>query len=168
MFRPSRLALGALGLALALGCTPPDFSLPTNPGSGGGPSVGPPLVRALDLPRRQVFPKVVEVLLDMGYQVRSANADLGLVNLSRTWYDETLVAHPAMSMEATLLFQPDGHGGTRLLMLPTGHWSVISWGGKDSASATVTRAQPALEARAVQPFLDELARRLAMPSPSTH
>ncbi len=166
MFRLSRPGLGALGLILALGCTPPDFSLPTTPGSGGERSIGSPLVRNLALPRSQVFPKVVEVLLDMGYQVRSANADLGLVNLSRTWYDETLAAHPAMSMEATLLFQLDGRGGTRLLMLPTGHWSVVSIGGKESASATVTRAQPALEDRAVQPFLDELARRLVAPSSS--
>jgi hypothetical protein len=103
----------------------------------------------------------------MGYQVRSANADLGLVNLSRTWYDETLSARPALTVEATLLFQADGQESTRLLVLPTGRWSVVSLGGKDSASATVTRAQPALDARAVQPFLDELARRLAAPSPST-
>ena len=164
MLRPSRLALGVLGLALVLGCTPPNFSLPTTPGSGGGLSADSPLTRTMALPRGQVFPKVVEVLMDMGYQVRSASADLGLVNLSRTWYDETLAARPELSMEATLLFQADGQGGTRLLMLPTGHWSVVSVGGKDSASATVRRAQPALDARDVQPFLDELARRLAAPS----
>lgn len=167
MLRPSRLGLGALGLVLALGCTPPNFSLPTTPRSGAEPSVGAPLISTLALPRGQVFPKVVEVLLDMGYQVRSANANLGLVNLSRTWYDETMAARPELSMEATLLFQADGQGGTRLLMLPTGHWSVVSVGGKDSASATVTRAQPALDARDIQPFLDELARRLVVPPPST-
>ncbi len=168
MLRPSRLALGVLGLALVLGCTPPSFSLPTTPGSGGDLSAGPPLTRTLAIPRVQVFPKVVEVLMNMGYQVRSASADLGLVNLSRTWYDETLAARPALSMEATLLFQADGQGGTRLFMLPTGHWSVVSVGGKDSASATVTTAQPALDVRDVQPFLDELAKRLAAPSPATH
>ena len=167
MIRLSRLGLGALGLTLALGCTPPDFSLPTTSGSVGQPSAGSAMTRTLALPRGQVFPKVVEVLLDMGYQVRSASADLGLVNLSRTWYDETLSARPALTMEATLLFQADGQESTRLLVLPTGHWSVVSIGGKDSASATVTRAQPALDARAVQPFMDELARRLVAPSPST-
>lgn len=168
MPRLSQVGFGSLGLALALGCTPPDFSLPATSGSVGQPSAGSPLARTLALPRGQVFPKVVEALLDMGYQVRSANADLGLVNLSRTWYDETLSARPALSMEATLLFQADGQESTRLLVLPTGHWSVVSLGGKDAASATVTRAQPVLDARAVQPFLDELARRLTEPSPSTH
>ena len=164
-FRSSLVACAAL--AWALGCVRPDYSLPTTPLPGGEGTAGSPVIRTLPLPRPQVFPKVVAVLLDMGYQVRSANAELGLVSLSRTWFDDTLLARPEMSVDATLLFQADGPDRTRVLMLPTGRWSLVSARGKDSGSATVMGAQPALAEKDVSPFLDELARRLAASSPAT-
>ena len=70
--------------------------------------------RVLAIPLTEVFPKVLEVLLDQGYQVRSANARLGLISFFRQWSDTRLKTNPTYTQEGTLLLQAAGPGATRV------------------------------------------------------
>jgi len=115
--------------------------------------------RVLPLPRREVFPKVLGVIMDLGYQVRSANADLGQVSIYQAWYDETQAARPELQLEATLLFQEEG-GGTRVRILPAGR--IVSQG-KHQVSL-MTGALPDQDAATCRRFLDLLEARLCPPS----
>ena len=157
----------ALLLALAFGCAEPPvaFVPPTgNPASPGNPSSVQS--RVLPIARDQVFPKVLSVLMDMGYQVRCVNPDLGQVNIYQTWYDTTLAARPELSLEATLLFLPENASQTRVRVVATGHWGYISVGRNNSA--TVTGAQPVLEAGDSLQFLEQLQARLCPAATPSH
>ncbi len=154
----------ALGLALGLGCAPPPpFTVPPPAGQAGPGAPEVVQSRTLPIAPDQVFPRVLGVLLDMGYQIRSANRELMFVNIHRTWFDETLVGRPELSMGATLLFEAAGPGTTRVRILPTGRWSRVN--SVEGGSATVTLAEPSLDPKESQRFLDQLARRLC-PDPA--
>ena len=154
----------ALGLALGLGCAPPPpFTVPPPAGQAGPGAMDVVQSRTLPIAPDQVFPRVLGVLLDMGYQIRSADRELMFVNIHRTWFDETLVARPELSMGATLLFEAAGPGTTRVRILPTGRWSLVN--SVEGGRATVTLAEPSLDPRESQRFLDQLARRLC-PDPA--
>jgi hypothetical protein len=120
--------------------------------------------RVLPLPREQVFPRVLGVLMDLGYQVRCASQDLGQVNIYQTWYDDTRAARPELSLEATLLFQVEDSNSTRVRIVATGRWNLISSG--HSVSASVTGAQPALDSAECRRFLEQLEARLC-PAPTS-
>jgi hypothetical protein len=64
-----------------------------------------------------VFPKVLDVLVDLGYQVRCANQELGQVNIHRAW-TEMVMGNPFQySIEATLLFRTETPGSTRVRII---------------------------------------------------
>jgi hypothetical protein len=128
------------------------------PGPAAAGDSNPVQSRTLLLPWNQVFPKVLDVLMDMGYQIRCADEGLGQVNIYQTWYDETRAARPELSLEATLLFRPQRPGETSVRIVATGRWNWISSG--RSGSATVTEAQPALASTECRQFLDQLEARL--------
>lgn len=154
----------ALGLALGLGCaTPPPFTVPPPAGQTGPGAREAVQSRTLPIASDQVFPRVLGVLLEMGYQIRGADRGLMFVNIHRTWFDETLAARPELSMGATLLFEPAGPGATRVRILPTGRWSRVS--SVEGGSATVTQAEPSLDPKEGQRFLEQLAQRLC-PDPA--
>lgn len=155
---------GLLGSALLMqGCLPPPaVALAPVPNQAQAEATAAGQSRVLPLPRREVFPRVLGVLMDLGYQVRSANADLGQVSIYQAWYDETQAARPELSLEATLLFQEEG-AGTRVRILATGRWNVVSQG-KHQISL-LAGAQPGQEAAASRRFLDLLEARLC-PAPS--
>jgi hypothetical protein len=114
--------------------------------------------RTLPMAKAQVFPKVLEVLMDMGFHIRSANASLGQVNIFQAWEDPRYSADPHFSMEATLLFLDAGPGATRVRMAGTGNWSVWVSGGKLATTAQGT--MPALSSDDCRVFLDRLQARL--------
>lgn len=109
------LCLPALAiLSGSVGCLAPQ--LPPVPSEAASSS----LVRVMPIARDQVFPKVVGVLMAMGYQVRCVNPDVGQVNIFRTWeVVHGLSTRVPLTMEGTLFFQPEGAGTTRVRTLVT-------------------------------------------------
>ena len=153
----------ALSLGFSLGCSLayPNLSVAPLPSQAQIDALNTVQSRSLPVPSTQVFPKVLGVLMDMGYQVRCANQELGQVNIYQTWYDETRAARPELSMEATLLFQTEGTGSTRVRIVATGRWNLISVG--RHGDATVTGARPALDSGECKRFLEQLEARLCPP-----
>ena len=102
-----------LMLAGSLACMPPSH-LPPVPSEASSQN----LVRILPCPRGSVFPKVLDVLVDLGYQVRCVNKELGQVNIHRAWTEKNLMGNPfSYSIEATLLFGPEGPQATRVRII---------------------------------------------------
>ena len=96
-------------LAVSVGCIPPSH-LPPVPSEASSQN----LVRVMAIPREAVLPKVLDVLVDLGYQIRCVNQDLGQVNIYRAWTEKDFLGNPLQySVEATLLFRPDGPQSTR-------------------------------------------------------
>lgn len=103
----------ASALLLGLACAPPQ-ALPTAPEAVQSEE----FLRDMALPKEKLFPKIVPVLMDLGYQVRVANAELGHVSFSRTWIQKWGLGNLApLSMEATLYFQPMGPSMTKARVL---------------------------------------------------
>lgn len=101
-------------LAGSLGCVAPQ--LPPVPSEAASSN----LVRMMPIGRDQVFPKVVGVLMGMGYQVRSVNQEVGQVNIFRTWDVSTgLGGRSSLTMEGTLFFQGEGSVSTRARIIVT-------------------------------------------------
>lgn len=105
-----------------IGCAPPrpEFKATPTPAPEAVAGLRAVQSRVLPLGLKAVFPKVLEVLLDHGYQIRSANEQLGLVSFFQQWTDSDRLGAPAYSQEGTLVFQPVGAGSTRLRVLITG------------------------------------------------
>lgn len=148
---------------LSLGCSmrPPVVPMAPVPTAAQVEATSAARTRVLPMPRGQVFPKVIQVLMDLGYQVRCVNADLGQVNFYQAWYDDRMAAHPELSLEATLLFLEEGPGRTRVQIAATGRWNVVSHG--KNASAMLNGVQPALDSSEYRQFLDLLEARLCAP-----
>lgn len=152
----------AVGALLTLGCmAPPVVSMAPVPTAAQAEAASAARTRVLPLARGQVFPRVIQVLMDLGYQVRCVNADLGQVNLYQAWYDDRMATHPELSLEATLLFLEDGPGRTRVQIAATGRWNVVSHG--KNVSAMLNGAQPALDSSECRQFLELLEARLCAP-----
>ena len=99
-------------LVCSLGCAPPAH-LPPVPAEASSQN----LVRVIPVPRELVFPKVLDVLVDLGYQIRCVNQDLGQVNIHRAW-TESLMGNPFnYSIEATLLFRVEDPRSTRVRII---------------------------------------------------
>jgi hypothetical protein len=149
---------GLLGSALLMqGCLPPPtiISMAPVPNQAQAEAAAAGQNRVLPLSRREVFPRVLGVLMDLGYQVRSVNADLGQVNIYQAWYDETRAGLPELSLEATLLFQEEG-GGTRIRILAAGR--VVKQG--KHPFAQITGSLPDQDAAVCRRFLELLEARL--------
>jgi hypothetical protein len=115
-------------------------------------------IRILPIPRPQVFPKVLEILMNMGFQIRCASESLGQVSIYQAWEDPRYSADPHFSMEATLLFQEAGSGTTRVRMIGTGQWNLLLAGQHLTTSAQNT--QPALSPEDCREFLNRLQTQL--------
>ena len=158
---------GLLLLGVMTGCSmaPPIVSVAPLPTQAQLEAMRTTQSRVLPLARESVFPKVLGVLMDMGYQVRCASQELGQVNIHQTWYDDTRAVRPELTMEATLLFQSEDAHSTRVRVVATGRWNLISVG--RSMDATVTGAQPALDSEECRRFLEQLEARLSpLPNPT--
>jgi hypothetical protein len=83
--------------------------------------------RTLPVPIERVFPRVIEVLLDAGYVVRSVDAPLGFVSFYNQWettYDP-IIGPTVVTQEGTLLFSSEGPATTRVRL------SIITRSGRD-------------------------------------
>jgi hypothetical protein len=148
------------GLALLIvevGCEPPQVHLPPPPSEPEARALATLRTQTIPLARDVVFPKAMGVLLDLGFQVRCASQELGQVNIAKTWTDRSQAGAPDVTVEATLLFLPDGPDRTKVRMLASGQWSAIS-GGKHAA--TITGVAESLASEDCRAFLDQLVERL--------
>jgi hypothetical protein len=148
------IAPGLLLLLIDLGCAPPEVHLPPPPSEPEARALASLQTQTIPLGRDAVFPKVVGVLLDLGFQVRCASQELGQVNIQKTWTDRSQLSTPDITVEATLLFLPDGPDRTKVRMLASGQWSTI---GKH---ANTVGLAPSLASEDCKVFLDQLVERL--------
>ena len=114
--------------------------------------------RVIPLAKDQAFPKALDVLLDMGFQIRCASQESGQVNVARTWPDPS---GTTLSLEATLLFRAEGPGATRLRMAAIGSWKFISVGGPKSADADVSGMAATDDPAGYRQFLDRLVTEIS-------
>jgi len=80
--------------------------------------------RTIAIRRDAVFPRVLEVLMDGGYVIRSANTDLGLVTFYQQWMDQT--QHNAnIAEEGSAIFSSAGPNQTRVRLVISGSWQRL-------------------------------------------
>jgi len=109
----NRLASLAI-LASFMGCVPPSSHLPPIPSEASSQN----LVRVMAVPRESVFPKILDVLVDLGYQVRCVNPELGQLNIQRAWTESNGLGNRfSYSIEATLLFKHESPQSTRVRVI---------------------------------------------------
>jgi hypothetical protein len=157
-----RTFYGLLALALCLGCQPPTVGLAPVPAPAKVEALRQSQSRVLPIPMGKVFPKVLGILMDLGYQIRCVDQGAGQINIYQSWKDDTHMAQPDMSMEATLLFEPRDADSTSVRIVASGNWSFIS-SGKHS-SGTVTSSQPTLDSSECGRLLEILEQRLCASS----
>jgi len=152
-----------LSLLGCLACQPPSPTVPLAPlpTPAQAKAQAESQVRVLPIAKAQVFPKVLEVLMDMGFHIRCADEALGQVNIYQAWEDQRYSGDPHFSMEATLLFLDAGPGTTRVRMAGTGHWNV--WVSGSHLATTAEGTMPALSPEDSRAFLDRLQARLCPP-----
>jgi hypothetical protein len=111
--------------------------------------------RALPVPIERVFPRVIEVLLDAGYVVRSVDAPLGFVAFFNQWESHIPTEGPTVvSHEGTLLFYSEGPTTTRVRL------SIIA---RSSRGADMF-PDPKDQGQVEQALLDLLEKGLAAPA----
>lgn len=147
-------------LSLALGCRPPEVHMSSMPLAEPSRDETKVQSRTLPLALGKAFPRALDVLLDMGFQIRCANSEAGQVNIYKTWYDLTQAGNPQITLEATLLFRAETADSTRIRMSALGKWKLISIGGRNSADADVSGTAPDQDATDYTFFLDRLADRI--------
>ncbi len=80
--------------------------------------------RTIAIRRDAVFPKVLEVFMDGGYVIRSANTDLGLVTFYQQWMDQA--QHNAnIAEEGSAVFSSTGPNQTRVRLVISGSWQRL-------------------------------------------
>jgi hypothetical protein len=149
-----------LALLGSLACQRPNLTVPLAPlpSPDQAKSEAESQIRVLPIAKAQVFPKVLEVLMDMGFQIRCADGALGQVNIFQAWDDPRYAADPHFSMEATLLFLDSGSMATRVRMSGTGRWNV--WVSGQNRATNVQGTRPTLSPEDCREFLDRLQAML--------
>jgi hypothetical protein len=160
--QPWFLAAGLALLGLATACRPPviTVNLGTVPTEAPAKDVASAQTRILPLSKANAFHRALDVLLDMGFQVRSASPEAGQMSVYKGWRDPS---GSTLSIEATLLFRPETVSSTRLRMSAVGNWKYISPGGTKGASADVSGLSSTDDPEGYRQFLDRLVAELCPP-----
>ena len=118
--------------------------------------------RVIATPIESVFPKVIDVLMDNDYVVRSADAKLGLVVFYQQWTDTTQNS-ANLTQEGTALFKPVGASSTQVRVMLTGGWQqlAVTGGGPRSPSSSMVGAVQSGAADEYKKVLDVLQNGLA-------
>jgi hypothetical protein len=161
---PTRLGSAAPWLTLALlvlgtACVPPvtRVDLASVPTEAPSENLTAAQTRTIPLPKEKAFTRAMDVLLDMGFQIRSADQASGQINIAKSWRDPS---RSTLSLEATLLFRPRDAGSTTLRMSAIGSWKFISQGGTKSASADVSGVVATDDPAGYRQFLDRLVAEI--------
>ena len=123
--------------------------------------------RTIAIRRDAVFPKVLEVLMDGGYVIRSANTDLGLVTFYQQWMDQT--QHNAnIAEEGSAVFSSAGPNQTRVRLVISGSWQrleVTGGGLKSTDSGMIGGVLQSASPEEYAKLLDLLERGLRSARP---
>jgi hypothetical protein len=130
-----KMAMSAAALLAMVGCVPLP---PVQPRLAPEPtpqeitSTRATQTRVLAVGREAVFPRIVELLMDNGFSVRSANESLGIVSFYQQWVDGGQ-SGAIISQEGTLLFKGTAPGHTEVRALLTQSWQrlEVTGGGKN-------------------------------------
>lgn len=154
-----RVPVGAmLGIGLCLfgtGCVPPvtQVDLSAIPTAAPFKELASAQIRSIPIPKEKSFPRALDVLLDMGFQVRCASQETGQINAFKAWKDPS---GSTLSLEATFLLRAGDSGSTVLRMSAVGTWKFISSGGTKSADADVSGIVATEDPEGYRQFLDRL------------
>jgi hypothetical protein len=119
--------------------------------------------RVISAPFDSIFPKVVDVLLDNGYVVRSTDSKLGFVAFYQQWTDPEQY-DAIIALEGDALFEPDGPASTRVRVALTGGSQrlEITGGGRHSTdTGMVGKAEQSAAIDEYRKLLDALESGLA-------
>ena len=70
-------------------------------------------IRVLPIAADTIFPKVLDILLDNGYTIRSVNTKTGFVYFSQQWTDDSQ-SDANITLEGCLVFTPQGPGSSQV------------------------------------------------------
>jgi hypothetical protein len=92
--------------------------------------------RVIPAPFDSIFPKVVDVLMDNGYVVRSTDSQLGFVAFYQQWTDPGQY-NAIIALEGNAIFEREGPNTTRIRVALTGASQrlEITGGGKNSTDS---------------------------------
>jgi len=92
--------------------------------------------RVIAAPFDSIFPKVIDVLMDNGYVVRSTDSRLGFVALYQQWTDPNQ-NDAIIALEGNAIFEREGPGTTRIRVTLTGASQrlEVTGGGKISTDS---------------------------------
>jgi len=110
------------------------------------------------VPYESVFPSVLDVLMDNGFIIRSADKETGLVAIYQQWADES--QHDAIiALEGSALFQPAGSNATKIRLFLTGgsqRLEITGGGSHSTDSSMVGKVQQNTSSNEYKKILDLL------------
>ena len=149
----------ACALTVALvGCAAPARPLaPPEPSVEQVAQLSTGSTRTLSVKPDFIFPKVIYVLLDNGYVVRSASKDLGFVSIYQQWQDQ-----PGLNvfLEGTVVFSPSGKESTEVRISLTR--SLLD--NRNTSGALYPTVEQYAPPEVYNKLLDVLERGLTSPS----
>lgn len=160
-----KYALLMIAICMTAACRPPNPQVRSEPAPTPAQltQVRAVQTRVIPTPIDSVFPKVIDVLMDNDYVVRSADAKLGFVSFYQQWTDSTQ-SGANISQEGAVLFKPAGPGSTQVRVMLTGGWQQLQFTttGKNPDAAMVGAVASTRSDDYAQ-FLDMLQSALASP-----
>lgn len=88
--------------------------------------------RVISTPLGSAFPKAVEVLMDNGFVVRSADTGSGVICFYQQWNDASQ-GDADLTVEGSVVLTSASAGSTRIRVVLTGGWQTVSAGPKSAA-----------------------------------
>jgi len=118
--------------------------------------------RLISAPIDSIFPRVIEILMDNDYVVRSVDAKAGFVSFYQQWSDPSQAA-ANISQEGSILFTPAGKQ-TQVRVILTGGWQrleITGGGPRSTDSGMVGGVQQSAADEEYRKILDTLQKGLA-------
>jgi hypothetical protein len=158
-FLDINILLGAFAISVLSGCTAPDVRTAPPPSPQQLALNHQVQVRAIAIPVERVFPKILDVLMDNGFIVRSANEKVGFVSFYQQWTDVSQ-GNANITLEGSILFKSAGPNSTEARVVLTGSWQRLSLGTGNSASSMVSGVQQSPGAEQYATVLDAIEHGL--------
>lgn len=155
-----KTSIGALVITILSGCTVPVVRIAPPPTTQQLALDRQVQLRVIAIPVENVFPKVLDVLMDNGFIVRSANERIGFVSFYQQWKD-TSQHNANITLEGSIIFNPVGPNSTQARLLLTGSWQLNLYGSGDSVSSMVGSVQQSIPAKEYAIVLDAIDHGLA-------
>jgi hypothetical protein len=159
-FLDTKILLGTLAISALSGCVAPEIRTAPPPTTQQLALDRQVQVRTIAIPAERVFPKILDVLMDNGFIVRSVNEKVGFVSFYQQWADQSQ-RNADITLEGSLLFKSTGPNSTEARVVLTGSWQVLSVGSGSSANSMVSGVQQSPGAEQYTMVLDAIEHGLA-------